>query len=497
MSFIVGSVIIGAGAVIGGALISSKGSKKSSEIAAAGSDREIAYLEESRDLARGDQAPYREAGYTALDALMSMTGLAGSRRAAPASPSNRGVTGDSTPSFATANLDNPRALINTSAPGGRLSMFNGPNRFVPDTENVFSRNHGGALYGRNSGGSLYNINELGPESVYENGSYTRSSQPKTVPPSSGYVAPNIQGRYVGGNLVPEPVGVSDPNPTLLQAGPLPAQNQQLHVQPDGSVRPGADIPQLQAGPTYGTQGDYINSSLPDKNDIKYGDSQLPVQNQQLHIQPDGSVRPGADQSQLALGGAQPGGGIGARFPGIQNSGQISPFGNQQTPNNGGSATIDNATGAPIENPGGVEGGYNFMTDPGYGFRIGEGQRALERSAAARGGLLSGGFGRKLTRYAQDYASNEYTNVYNRISNIAGLGQVAAQGSGNAALYAGAGMGTAAAQSGLASAYGNQAGTNAWANAANQIGQLPWENIFNKGGVNKYDQRNIEASGGYG
>ena len=93
----------------------------------------------------------------------------------------------------------------------------------------------------------------------------------------------------------------------------------------------------------------------------------------------------------------------------------------------------------------------------------------------------------MTRYAQDYASNEYTNVYNRISNIAGLGQVAAQGSGNAALQAGAGMGTAAAQSGLASAYGNQAGTNAWANAANQIGQLPWDNLFNSrgGGV---DQR---------
>ena len=38
---------------------------------------QIRFAEESRDLARGDVAPYREAGYTALDALMSMTGLGG------------------------------------------------------------------------------------------------------------------------------------------------------------------------------------------------------------------------------------------------------------------------------------------------------------------------------------------------------------------------------------------------------------------------------------
>jgi hypothetical protein len=31
----------------------------------------------------------------------------------------------------------------------------------------------------------------------------------------------------------------------------------------------------------------------------------------------------------------------------------------------------------------------FQADPGYGFRMSEGMKALERSAAARGGLLSG------------------------------------------------------------------------------------------------------------
>jgi len=88
-----------------------------------------------------------------------------------------------------------------------------------------------------------------------------------------------------------------------------------------------------------------------------------------------------------------------------------------------------------------------QNDPGYQFRLAEGQKALERSAAAKGGLLSGGTAKALDRYGQDYASGEYGNVYNRalgeyqqnynifqqnqsnlynrLSGLAGLGQVSA------------------------------------------------------------------------
>ena len=55
----------------------------------------------------------------------------------------------------------------------------------------------------------------------------------------------------------------------------------------------------------------------------------------------------------------------------------------------------------------------LTTDPGYGFRLSEGLKALERSAAARGGLLSGGTGKALTRYGQEAASQEYGNAFNR------------------------------------------------------------------------------------
>lgn len=78
---------------------------------------------------------------------------------------------------------------------------------------------------------------------------------------------------------------------------------------------------------------------------------------------------------------------------------------------------------------------DFQADPGYAFRLAEGQKAIERSAAARGGLNSGATLKSLARFNQDTASQEYQNAYNRfntdrdrrfnrLSNLAGLGQTA-------------------------------------------------------------------------
>ena len=55
----------------------------------------------------------------------------------------------------------------------------------------------------------------------------------------------------------------------------------------------------------------------------------------------------------------------------------------------------------------------FQADPGYAFRMSEGMKALERSAAARGGLLSGATLKGTQRYGQDLASQEYQNAFNR------------------------------------------------------------------------------------
>ena len=58
-------------------------------------------------------------------------------------------------------------------------------------------------------------------------------------------------------------------------------------------------------------------------------------------------------------------------------------------------------------------GRPITDDPSYQFRLDEGLKALERSAAARGTLLTGGAAKAMQRYAQDVASTEYQNSYAR------------------------------------------------------------------------------------
>lgn len=59
-------------------------------------------------------------------------------------------------------------------------------------------------------------------------------------------------------------------------------------------------------------------------------------------------------------------------------------------------------------------GQQVLTDdPGYQFRVQQGMKALEGSAAARGGLLSGSTARGITNYGQQAASQEYGAAYNR------------------------------------------------------------------------------------
>ncbi len=55
----------------------------------------------------------------------------------------------------------------------------------------------------------------------------------------------------------------------------------------------------------------------------------------------------------------------------------------------------------------------FQQDPGYAFRMSEGLKALDRTAAARGGLISGSALKAASRYGQDMASQEYQNAFNR------------------------------------------------------------------------------------
>ena len=54
-----------------------------------------------------------------------------------------------------------------------------------------------------------------------------------------------------------------------------------------------------------------------------------------------------------------------------------------------------------------------LQEPGFQFRLQGGQDALQRSAAARGVLRTGGTLKDFIDYGQNFASAEYSNVFNR------------------------------------------------------------------------------------
>lgn len=117
------------------------------------------------------------------------------------------------------------------------------------------------------------------------------------------------------------------------------------------------------------------------------------------------------------------------------------------------------------------GMQQFQTDPGYAFRLSEGQKALERSAAARGGLLSGATGKALTRFGQEMGSQEYVNSFNRyqaerqarlnpLQSLANVGQTTAQQLGQAGMQTAQNIGQAQMAAGAARASGYVGGANA-------------------------------------
>lgn len=113
----------------------------------------------------------------------------------------------------------------------------------------------------------------------------------------------------------------------------------------------------------------------------------------------------------------------------------------------------------------------FQQDPGYAFRLSEGQKALDRSAAARGGLISGGALKAAQRFGQDMGSQEYQNAFNRyqaerqaqlnpLQSLAGVGQTSANFLGQAGAQNAGAMGNYMTGAAAAGAAGQMGAANA-------------------------------------
>jgi hypothetical protein len=121
---------------------------------------------------------------------------------------------------------------------------------------------------------------------------------------------------------------------------------------------------------------------------------------------------------------------------------------------------------------------DFEADPGYGFRLSEGQKQLDRQAAIRGGQISGSAMKAAARYGQDMGSQEYQNAFNRyqtnranqlnpLGSLLSSGQAAATNQAGAAGNYGTQAGQGITNIGGAQAAGTMASANALGNALGQ------------------------------
>ena len=148
---------------------------------------------------------------------------------------------------------------------------------------------------------------------------------------------------------------------------------------------------------------------------------------------------------------------------------------------------------------------DFEADPGYAFRLSEGQKALDRQAAARGGLISGSALKAAQRYGQDMGSQEYTNAFNRyqtnranqlnpLQSLANVGQTSANTLSNAAANFGAAIGANEINAGNARASGYVGQANAINQGLSQyLNYNQNQNMMNMLAQN----RNYGAPTGYG
>lgn len=136
--------------------------------------------------------------------------------------------------------------------------------------------------------------------------------------------------------------------------------------------------------------------------------------------------------------------------------------------------VANASGTTSK--GGAAPDYSaFYKSPGYQFQLQQGNAAINKQAAATGGLYSSNTLASQGNYAQGLASTSYNSYLQSLMQMAGLGNASNATSAAAGTAAGAGMANSIMSGGNASAAGIMGASNAFANATpnamNYLGNL--------------------------
>lgn len=154
--------------------------------------------------------------------------------------------------------------------------------------------------------------------------------------------------------------------------------------------------------------------------------------------------------------------------------------------------------------------------PNYQFQLDQGLGAVKNASNLQTGMLSGNTLKGINDYAQNYAGGAYqqafnnynaqqTNIFNRLSNIAGLGQTANQTTSQAGTAAAGQISNSLMSAGAAQAAGQVGSANALTGGANNaMGWYSLNNLMNRnsggggsgsGGTSGYQSfNNFEGDG---
>lgn len=232
-------------------------------------------------------------------------------------------------------------------------------------------------------------------------------------PPSGPVTSDSDPRLSNGAYASDPAvlawlnragGPGDANPATMpksapQAAAAPGRNDQAAIRAQiakWAAMPGAD-PSLVNDPDYWAKRITETGGLGSDNMQYWQDAS--VGDKAFFKNPG---RESGGNGSAATGGANNNGGQGGLASFLTDSPLLQPWTTPFT-------YADWKAPDPFKAPTTVD----EQNDPGYKFRMEMGQQAIERSAAAKGTLLTGGTAKDLAQFGQDYGSGEYQNVYGR------------------------------------------------------------------------------------
>lgn len=140
-----------------------------------------------------------------------------------------------------------------------------------------------------------------------------------------------------------------------------------------------------------------------------------------------------------------------------NPASVTPSATAATPN---ATTFDPTASNDTALTSGMTPSQIMQQTPQYQFAEQQGIQALDNSAAASGGLLTGGHIKDILNYSQGLASQQFQNIYSNLMGVASLGSAATSMDAETGMYSAMGQGSAAQAAGNASASGTLGSFNA-------------------------------------